>query len=326
MNLSERAGRNTEGAVTMFDLEKSAVSYLNAVRASGCSADTLENYARILRLYAAFVKENDISGISPADISDYKVSLAARGLKQSTIRAYMEAISLFFAWCVDTRLLSETPCVSMVIKTKVPPPKRYAHLLDTEDVEKILRPVCPKGATRSTWTRTYAMVVLFLTGSMRNSELRALTPADLDYASGVLHIVSGKGDKERWCSFPPVAQEAVKAYLVSGLRPKFCAESDFLFGKGNTQEEWHPFDRSELSAVIERYVRLVTGKSDIRTHALRHSSASILFDAGMDLADISDLLGHSSPEVTKKIYVDRLDPARHVRDASGIFSALSEAV
>ena len=309
----------------MFDLEKNTASYLNAVRASGCSADTVENYSRQLAQYAAFCKAQQKTGISPADVSDYKVSLAARGLKQSSIRQYMRALSLFFAWCVDTKLIEETPCTAIIAKTKVPPPKKYQHLLSREDFSALLSPVCPKGATKNVWPRTYAMTVIFLTSSMRNSELRALTPADLDYAAGTIHVVSGKGDKERWCSFPPVAQKAVKAYLISGLRPKFCADSDVLFGKGNTRESWHPFDRSELSGIVERYVRLVTGKSDFRTHSLRHSSASMLMDCGVSTDEISELLGHADVGVTKR-YTSRLRPDRPAETASDIFSALSAAV
>lgn len=309
----------------MFDLEKSILSYLNAVRASGCSADTVENYSRQLAQYAAFCKETEISGLSPADVSDYKVSLATRDLKQSTIRAYMESLSLFFGWCVDAKLLPETPCTAIIIKTKVPPPKKYPHLLSRADFSALLAPICPKGATKSVWPRTYAMTVIFLTSSMRNSELRALTLSDLDFSAGTIHIASGKGDKERWCSFPTVAQQAVKAYLFSGLRPKFCAESDFLFGKVNSHGTWVPYERSELSALIERYVRIVTGKSDFRTHALRHSSAGVLQDCGLSTDEISELLGHSSVSVTAR-YLDRLRPERPAEAASDIFSALSAAV
>lgn len=309
----------------MFDLDTAVVSYLGSVRASGCSDDTAENYARQIAQYAEFCKRNQKSGISPADVSDYKVSLAVRGLKQSSIRQYLCAMSLFFAWCVDTKLLPESPCTPIIVKTKVPPPKKYAHILSRAEIAALLSPVCPKGATRSLWPRTYAMTVLFLTGSMRNSELRALTPADLDEKSGTIHIVSGKGDKERWCAFPPVAQKAVRAYLFSGLRPKSCAQSDFLFGKGNTREDWHPFDRSELSTAIERYVHLVTGRSDFRTHALRHSSASVLLDCGLSTDDISELLGHSNVSVTAR-YIERLRPERPAETAADAFSALSAAV
>ena len=309
----------------MFDLEKASVSYLNAVRASGCSEDTLSNYSRQIAQYISFAKAEQKIGNSPADISDYKVSLCDRGLKQSTIRAYLETLALFFAWCVDAGVIEETPCKSMIVKTKVPPPKKYPHLLSREDFSALLSPVCPKGATRTVWPRTYAMTVVFLTSSMRNSELRALTPEDLDFEHGLIHVRSGKGDKERWCSFPPTAQSAVRAYLLSPIRPNKCAQSDFLFGKVNSHGEWKPFERTELSAIIERYVRLVTGKSDFRTHALRHSSAGVLQDCGLSTDEISELLGHSNVGVTAR-YLDRLRPERPAEAASDIFSALSAAV
>ena len=252
---------------------------------------------------------------------EYKNALFERGLKQSTIRAYLEVLSLFFGFCVEMKFCKENPCVSSIIKTKVPPKKTYQHLLTREQMEMLLNPVCPKGGTKKTWARTYAITVMFLTGSMRNSELRALTAADLDFENGTIHIVSGKGGKERFASFPVVAQNAVRSYMASELYPDNLPSDAPLFGKGDSAASWHGFDRSELSRNIERYVELVTGESGIRTHALRHNSASMLFDAGMRVEDIADCLGHSSPQITKTVYIERFNN-RQTQIAANVFDSL----
>lgn len=303
----------------MFNIEKTASAYLNSVRASGCSADTVENYSRAIERFKNFVTAEDT--ISPATVENYKVSLFEQGLKQSTIRAYIEALSLFFEWCAELGYIENTPCTSIVRKTKVPPLKAYSHLLDREAASLVLRPVCPKGATRSVWPRTYAIVTVLITSGCRNSELRNLTLADLDFEHGILYIRHGKGDKERPCAFPPVAQNAVRNYLDSSLRPAGLTESDFLFGKGNDPAEWHQFARTELSTVVERYIKCCTGIEGIRTHALRHTSASILWDSGVRLEDIRDLLGHNDLK-TSQIYVSRLRPQSATDAATNAFGNL----
>lgn len=303
----------------MFNITQAADAYLHSVQASGCSPDTVENYSRAINRFA-----NHIAGadrISPVSVEQYKISLHEQGLKQSTIRAYIEALSLFFDWCVELGYMESTPCTSIVKKTKVPPLKAYSHLLDRENAAKVLNPVCPKGATRSVWPRTYAIVAVLITSGCRNSELRELTPADLDFEHGILYIRHGKGDKERPCAFPPVAQAAVRNYLNSSLRPAGLTESDFLFGKGSNTAEWRQYGRSELSTLVERYIKCCTGIEGIRTHALRHTSASILWDSGVTADEISSLLGHNSVATTSR-YLDRLRPNSPAENATAVFGTL----
>lgn len=301
-----------------MNFSKASDQFITMTRASGYSTDTVENYSRALRLFSETVELPE--EITSSEIAEYKNRLFLKGLKQSTIRAYLEVLNLFFDFCAEMKLIAENPCVSTILKTKVPPKKGYQHLLSREQMELLLQPVCPKGATRKTWPRTYAMTVVFLTSSMRNSELRELTRNDLDFENGTIHIVSGKGDKERWVAFPSVAQDAVTSYMLSELYPSNLSPDVPLFGKGDSAASWHGFERPELSGIIERYVKLVTGEEDVRTHALRHNSASLLFDSGLHIDDIQDLLGHAN-SATTRIYADRLKNTQTAR-ATSVFDSL----
>lgn len=301
-----------------MNFEKASNQFITMTRASGYSSDTIENYSRALRLFSETVELPE--EITSAEIAEYKNRLFLKGLKQSTIRAYLEVLNLFFDFCVEMKLVAENPCVSTVIKTKVAPKKTYQHLLTREQMEELLKPVCPKGGTRKTWPRTYAMTVVLLTSSMRNSELRELTRNDLDFQNGTIHIVSGKGGKERWTAFPKVAQDAVTAYMLSGLYPKNLSDDAPLFGKGDSAASWRGYERSELSVIVERYVKLVTGEEDVRTHALRHNSASLLFDAGLHIDEIQDLLGHAKSDTTR-IYAERLKNTQ-TQIAANVFDAM----
>lgn len=307
-----------------MDYNKATAAFLNYCRASGMTADTVNNHERSLRLFARDVQLPD--EITVAHVDEFKSVLYLRGLKQSTVRAYLESLSLFFAWATERKYCEENPCTASAVKTKVPPPAPYAHLLTREEMAKLLSTVCPVGATRKLFVRNRAIVVMLLTSGLRNSELRELTVADLMPEENRLIVRCGKGGKTRFAPYPPIAQEAVAAWMKDAQRPSALPQSAVLFGKVNTQGAWVPFSRTELSTLVERYTRIATGREDgVRTHALRHANASYLLDAGMSVDDIKDLLGHSSSGVTAR-YAQRLRPETVTDHAADAFASLAKAM
>lgn len=299
--------------------------YLANAKASGCAETTVTNYNRAIKKFLAFLEQRNKAEdeqIKTVDIANFKISLAEAGLKQSTIRAYLEVLSLFFSFCKDSGIIEENPCKASVTKTKVPAKKGYKNLLTRQEIEKLLVAERPDGATRKTWPRTFAMVAVLITSGCRNSELREIKLGDVDFESGTILIRSGKGGVERRCAFPKAAREAVRRYLQSDCVPKGLKDDDYLFGKGETPDDWKQFGREELTSLVERYVKIATGRSGIRTHALRHSSASLLWDSGVSSDDISELLGHSSVATTK-IYLDRLRPEQPTQEAERVFQGFA---
>lgn len=299
-------------------------AFLNYCRASGQTADTVDNHERHLRYFSETVALPE--EITVAQIDEYKSLLHLRGLKQSSVRAYLESLSLFFAWASERRYCKENPCTASAVKTKVPPPAPYAHLLTKEEMAALLSPVCPKGCTRKLFNRNHAIVTVLLTSGLRNSELRDLRVSDLIPAENRLIVRCGKGGKTRSAPYPPAAQEAVAAWMLDPIRPSEMPQDAFLFGKGDDTANWVPFSRTELSTIVERFTKTVLGKdAGIRTHALRHANASYLLDAGLCIDDIKDLLGHASPSVTVR-YAERLRPTVPTDHAADAFSRLSAAV
>ena len=299
-------------------------AFLNYCRASGMTADTVENHDRHLRYFAESVDLPD--EVTVAQIDEYKSLLHLRGLKQSSVRAYLESLSLFFSWATERKYCAENPCTASAMKTKVPPPAPYNHLLTREEMAALLSPVCPKGCTKKLFNRNHAIVTVLLTSGIRNSELRELRVSDLMPEKNQLLVRCGKGGKTRTAPYPPVAQQAVAAWMSDTLRPARMPQDAFLFGKGTDTATWAQFSRTELSTIVERFTKTVLGKdAGVRTHALRHANASFLWDSGMAMDDIKELLGHSDIK-TSQIYIARLRPETATQSASDAFSSLSAAV
>ena len=308
---------------TIRDYRHAAGVYLTNGTADGLSACTLKNYADHLEAYARFCEAEGFSPVAPDAPMAWKVALHDAGLKNSTVAVYLRDVRLFFSWAVSSPLceIDVNPVGDGVIpKTKRRP---YEKLLSEEEIVSVLAGDRVQGARRSPmWPRNSAMAVLFVESAMRVSELCAVTLEDLDWERSVIYVRRGKGDKPRFVSFPALAQKAVEDYLDSGLRPADLPEDAPLFGTSSADRpEWHAFTRQQASALVNRHVKAVTGRDDVRSHALRHASASAMLMVGLPKEQIQAVLGHASVQTTER-YIGLLRPEAAAVSTADAFAAL----
>lgn len=308
---------------TLNDYRHAASVYLTNCEADALSPCTLANYGAHIEAYAAFCEENGLSPVAPETVLDWKLSLHDAGLQNSSVAVYMRDVRLFFAWaCASPLCAVEINPVSdgMIPKTKRRP---YERLMSEQEILAALAGEKLDGARRtSVWPRNNAMSVLFLESAMRVSELCAVTPADIDWEKNVIYVRRGKGDKPRFVSFPALAQTAVEEYLASGIRPADLPDDAPLFGAvSETNPEWHALRRQQASDLINRHIKAVTGRDDIRPHALRHASASAMLMVGLPKEQIQAVLGHSSVQTTER-YIAMLRPEAAAISTADAFSAL----
>ncbi len=136
--------------------------------------------------------------------------------------------------------------------------------------------------------------LLFSTG-LRVSELCALTKASFRLEEGLLRLlIDGKGRKER------VVQLATPELLR--LMETYCREFS-----GEIQREGSillnrrgcPLSPQSVRRIIHRYLTQVDPSSHITPHMFRHTFATALLEAGVDIRYIQSLLGHSSISTTQ---------------------------
>ena len=157
---------------------------------------------------------------------------------------------------------------------------------------------------------------------LRNTELRSLTPADLQFGDedeAQVRVVSGKGGKFRFTPFPAPVQQAIFDYLESGERPDGLTDDDILFGTGNTRDEWRMMTRENLSVLCKRYIQSATGFEGARSHACRHAFASFNLTHGVPMAEIQSMLGHSSITTTEH-YAALLRPTAPTASGNKVFN------
>lgn len=258
------------------DLPDKITMYLSAKELEGFSADSLSSYDYNLRQFARHCKKAT-SQITTQDIRDYLASYST--LEKSSIVTKLNNLNSFFDWLVREEVLLRSP------SKKIPVPKlqkRNPKGLAIEELE-LVREAC-------TTLRQRALLEVFYSTGCRLSELAKMDIRDIDLQSMSLKVV-GKGNKERIVFLSSKAYYHLNKYLA--VRKDDCPA---LFvttrrpirrmGKSTIQDE---IDKIEQNSGIEK---------KLTPHVLRHTFANLSMEAGIELADLQHLMGHSSPGTT----------------------------
>jgi integrase len=165
------------------------------------------------------------------------------------------------------------------------------------------------------------LIVTALYTGMRISELLALNWADVDFGAGVIHVRAQLSRAHHGVParrVPPKTAAAIRdiplvAQLSALLRDQRqtarCADCrDYVFATGNGTPLGH---RNVESRALQR-AAAAAGLEAVRFHDLRHTFAShLIIDLGLDVAQVSRILGHANVTTTLNIYTHLFDDARH---------------
>lgn len=145
--------------------------------------------------------------------------------------------------------------------------------------------------SRLSATREAAVMELLFATGMHVSELCGLMEQDVDLVDGEVRIY-GKGKKERIVEIENhEVLNILKEYKV--LEQNNGDSHFFLNTRGN------PISDQSIRLILNKYERLTNAPIHITPHMFRHSFATMLLDADVDLRYIQHLLGHSSISTTQ---------------------------
>ena len=155
---------------------------------------------------------------------------------------------------------------------------------------------------------TAILDALYSTGA-RVTEIVTLTDPAVDMIGGVAKV-RGKGKKERLCPLGKPACLALRSALSLRdiLWPRVAAAREnnrrlFLNWRGE------PLTARSVERVLKQYLAEAGLNAALSPHALRHSFATHMLDAGADLRSVQELLGHASLSTTQiytHVSVERL--------------------
>jgi integrase/recombinase XerC len=180
-------------------------------------------------------------------------------------------------------------------------------------------PARATAAQRLTLLRDRALLHVLYSSGMRREEVSRLNRDDLEDGRRGEALITGKGDKERVVFLGDEALAAVREYLVArddAYGPLFLRH-DRARGRPGARGERYRLSPQSIWDIVGRYARLVGVRAT--PHAFRHTKASVMLNRGAKLSEVQDILGHASPETTKRIYAHY--EVAHLRDAFDRFSA-----
>jgi len=135
--------------------------------------------------------------------------------------------------------------------------------------------------------RDRVMVMLLYGCGLRTGELCSLKIQDVSTERHELHVKRAKGDIERIIPIPETVFTELLAHLLErGVKrgPVFVTEA-----------KRRPVRQRLVSRVVREAAQRAGIKEDVTPKTLRHSFATHLMDRGVDVADISKLMGHAGP-------------------------------
>ena len=228
-------------------------------------------------------------------IRSYLAALHRSGLKNRSIARHLSTLRSFFRWSCREGHLEKSPAAGLPAPRT---PRSLPRALSLSDTENLLA----AGDEDFLPERERALFELLYAAGLRVSEAAGLDLEDVDLSSRALRVV-GKGSRERIVPFGEEAGEALRAYLPvrATLRraPGAAEASDsgeplFVNRRGGR------LTTRSMARILKRRLRAAGLPADISPHALRHTFATHLLEAGADLRSIQELLGHASLSTTQK--------------------------
>ena len=274
------------------------------------SPHTVKAYERDLGAFAAFCQDYyggpwSWAGVDRLAVRGFLAAEQRRGLAKRSVARALSALRTFYRFLNATRGLEVNPARA----ARTPKLERtLPTYLDRAEVEMLFADAESRAAAGGfRETRDLAMLELFYSTGMRLSELAGLNDPDVDLVSDQVKL-RGKGKKERIVPVGSHATAALRKYLQQRDRRFPGARALFVNQHGRRLTP-----RGVQLAMKRLFDGLARG-TELHVHALRHSFATHLLDAGADLRSVQQLLGHASLGTTQ-VYthtsVERLKKVYH---------------
>lgn len=240
-------------------------------------------------------------------IERHKAVMHNRGCEGGTINNGLTAIRSFCGWCVKHGHLASDP-TQQVSWVKVADPD-VVHLRDQDLAELFAALEIPADARltdhqRFHWNRSRRVVTLMLYAGVRIAEATRLTWEQIDLIARELHVIHGKGGRNRNLPIPqPLLDELERVPETERRGPLFPQTA--RKGAAETDQPIPLASEKCLAHIFERWLprRLKAYGAELEhvaSHQLRRAFATALKRRGVDLDTIRRLLGHKSLETTQR--------------------------
>jgi integrase/recombinase XerD len=255
----------------MMDIGSALKKIEMELKLRGFSAQTVKMYKLYNRQFLERIN------LDPQKVSedDVKLFLSEKmnddNLNAKTISLIKSALLFFYNEILGNKFDIKTP----KIKKTVP------VVLSKDEINRLFDCIC---------NRQHKLILkIYYSSGLRLSEAIKLKKKDFDFTDNIVWIRDGKGGKDRMS----IISDSLSKELLDFTQYK--KDSDFVF----VNKRGEPLSPRAIQNIIEKAKVKANISKDVHIHTLRHSFATHLLEAGVDIRKIQELLGHSDLSTTQ---------------------------
>lgn len=250
------------------------------IKLQGKSPSTIDSYARSLKRLLTYFDCHP-NELTKDDLKLYFSDLVT-SRSWSTVKVDRWGLRLFWE-----RILGKKWNWPDIVKP--PRVKTLPDILTIDEVDRIM--------VALEKLRYHVCLFTIYSLGLRLTEGTTLKVSDIDSARMMVHIRNAKGNKDRMVPLPKQTLYLLRRYWVTHQNPNLLFPA-VQFGPAKKKYTKKPMDKGGVQTAF----KLATGDCNIHkkatVHTLRHSYATHLVEAGVNLRLIQEYLGHSNPNTT----------------------------
>ena len=272
--------RKTEIIPYGSDIPETVQTYIVSKKIAGLSDKTLYLYLMVLTdFFKTVQKKPDKVSVGDIRIYLYKYQ-QEHGISNRTLDGRRTIICGYFNWMASEEYIIRNPAINIQPIKYERKHKKPMSQLELENV----RLACKT-------KREKAIVEVLYSTGCRVTELERLNISDVNFETKEI-VLFGKGDKHRISYLNAKAEVSLKDYLSERTDNNPAL---FVYDR-------KPYSRFKKSGIELMVRKIMERTSDVSTHVtphvFRHTTASVALDRGMNIVDVSKLLGHTKVETT----------------------------
>jgi integrase len=275
-----------EEDIILADLEREYIKYVEETKQLRTSRKRKEQ----IRTLKAYFQDKTLNGITPGDIDDYK-SFRLKNVKPATANRELATLRHIFNLAKRNKKFYGDNPVSIA-----------GLLREDNHRDRVLTPDEEERLMSSSSDHLRPILAMALNTGMRKGEILSLTWNNVDFDNN-LFIINASNNKSKKVKRIPINSFLKKMLLEYKLKNQTVSEYVFL------SDDNKPL--KDIKTAFKNACRRVNIKG-LRFHDLRHTAGTRMLESIVNIVAISEILGHSSIDITKRRY---LHPDYSVREA-----------
>lgn len=256
--------------------------HLKHLSLKGLQPKTIDGYSRAIRRVGEYFNGN-LDNLTENQLLDYFHQLKEKS-SWSTVKIDLHGLKFFYLHVLK-RNWATIPIV------KPPKVKRIPDIVTIEEAYQLF------ASTHKLSYRVFFFTLYSM--GLRLGEGLRLQTGDIDATRKRVHIRNAKGNKDRLVPLPAKTLQVLREFWSVHKHPIFLFPNRKRGLKNAHLVETH-LNRGGVQVAMQSVVKSMGIKKKISCHSLRHSYATHLLDAGVDLLELQKILGHVSLLTTTK--------------------------